>query len=79
MKDPKAQEKDIELWAVWNLINKPVLLIYGENSDIMKENIVQKMQETGPKAKTFKVSECGHAPQLMQDNEINAILEFIEN
>ena len=39
--------KDIELWPLWEAVKKiPTLLIRGEYSDLLPENVATQMQQT---------------------------------
>ena len=70
--------KDIELWPLWKAVKKiPTLLIRGATSDLLLEGTAVQMQATHPNLTRTNVANAGHAPALMTEEEINAVLEFL--
>ena len=74
---------DIVLWHLWEKIACPVLVLRGEESDLLTTSTTGEMLKRGPAAKLGKVSvveiaECGHAPALMDDQQIAVIKDFLE-
>ena len=69
---------DIELWEIWNTIKIPVLIIRGEDSDLLSLQTVEKMQHTHPLASSVQIPECGHAPSLMVDDQIDLIKTWLQ-
>ena len=81
--DPKITEQvrtapweDIDLWPIWKRIGVPVLAIRGEESDLLTEPVLARMQ--ADKAAAFRVRDAGHAPALMDEASIGAIRRFLE-
>jgi pimeloyl-ACP methyl ester carboxylesterase len=73
---------DVSLWHLWEKITCPVLILHGENSDLLQASTVRDMQSRGPAAKAgmvsaFEVPGCGHAPALMSDDQVSTIEEFL--
>lgn len=68
---------DIDLSEFWQAINIPALLIRGGNSDILTQEIADKMcaSHTGCRLLTFPG--IGHAPTLMEDEQIEAIKNWL--
>jgi len=77
----QAAEKDMELWAFYNTVSSPMLLLHGLHSDLLLENTVEQMRNQGPGAKNLlqvvQFSDCGHAPALVSDEHCAPILRFI--
>jgi len=74
---------DVGLWHVWEKVVGPVLLLHGEDSDLLHASTVREMQKRGAAAKknlvrAVEVRGCGHAPALMADHQISLIEEFLE-
>ncbi len=69
--------EDIDLWAVWDRIDCPVLVIRGENSDLLRAETATEMTARGPKADLLTVPGCGHAPALMSADQVEAIVEWL--
>lgn len=73
-----APPKDIELWQFWKAVKLiPTLLIRGEHSDLLTEEVAQKMKDTHPMLTRYDVAGAGHAPALMTQAEIGTILGFL--
>ncbi len=69
--------KPVELWEVWQKINCQVLLIHGEDSDILQPETIAKMQSIKPEIKVINISETAHAPSLMTPEQINLIQNWL--
>jgi len=74
---------DVGLWHVWEKVSCPVLVLRGEESDLLHATTVREMQHRGIAAKknlvrAVEVRGCGHAPALMADHQISLIEEFLE-
>lgn len=69
---------DVDLAHLWSIIPEiKILLIRGENSDILPESIASKMAEN--KLLTLEiVKNCGHAPMLLNDLETNLIIDWLK-
>ncbi|MCF3948789.1 alpha/beta fold hydrolase [Acidiphilium iwatense] len=81
--DPKIAEPlraaiplDADLSPIWRQVSVPVLAIRGAESDLLTEPVFERMASDG--AATLTVSECGHAPALMDQPTIDAIRAFLE-
>ena len=73
---------DIVLWQLWDKIACPVLVLRGEESDLLSAATTRDMLRRGPAAKAGKVSvvevpECGHAPALMDAAQVAVIKDFL--
>ena len=73
---------DIALWNVWEKVACPVLILRGEDSDLLHASTVREMQKRGIAGKNglvraVEVREVGHAPPLMSDAQISLIEEFL--
>jgi pimeloyl-ACP methyl ester carboxylesterase len=73
---------DIALWNIWDQVSCPVLILRGEDSDLLHASTVREMQKRGAAAKAnlvraVEVRGAGHAPALMTDSQIALIEEFL--
>ncbi len=68
-----------DLWPLWDLMaSKPVLVIRGENSDLLARATVKEMGERHPGAfASTEVPEAGHAPILDEPSALDAIEAFL--
>jgi len=67
---------------VWEKVDCPVLILRGEDSDLLHASTVRDMLRRGTAAKkgwvrSVEVRNCGHAPALMSDSQISLIEEFL--
>lgn len=73
---------DISLWDVWEKVACPVMILRGEDSDLLHASTVREMMKRGIAGKnglvrSVEVREVGHAPPLMSDAQISLIEEFL--
>lgn len=72
----------VDLWAVWDRLDLPVLVIRGVKSDLLLADTVAAMCRRGPGAKglveTFDVADAGHAPTLADDATRGVIRAFLD-
>ena len=64
------------MWALWNRIRVPRMVIRGETSDILLPETVVRMEASG--AVAFEVPVTGHAPALLDPLQIEAIRAFLD-
>jgi pimeloyl-ACP methyl ester carboxylesterase len=68
---------DIDLWAQWDLIRCPSLVLHGELSDVLRHDDAVAMTRRGPRAKLVEFPGIGHAPALLEEDQINVVREFL--
>ena len=68
---------EARLWSLYDNIRCPTLVIRGETSDLLTRQTLNEMTTRGPKAKPVEIKGVGHAPTLMQANEIGVVKEFL--
>jgi pimeloyl-ACP methyl ester carboxylesterase len=73
----EAPVQDVDLWALWDRIACPVLVVRGATSDLLLAETAEEMARRGPKARVLEVADAGHAPALMADDQIAAIRGFL--
>jgi pimeloyl-ACP methyl ester carboxylesterase len=64
------------LWEMYDQIQCRTLLIRGENSDLLTTDVAQQMTERGPQAQLWVIPDCGHAPYLNTQEQIELIKAF---
>jgi pimeloyl-ACP methyl ester carboxylesterase len=68
-----------DLWPYFDALpNKPLALIWGENSDLLKEPTVQEMQRRRPNMIVARVPGRGHVPFLDEPESLDALHRWIE-
>lgn len=68
---------DIDLWSLWDLIRCPVLVLRGETSDLLSQETAAEMAARGPKATIVEITGCGHAPALMDPEQIKIVDDWL--
>jgi pimeloyl-ACP methyl ester carboxylesterase len=70
-------EKDLELWHLYDAVRCPTLLVRGEQSDLVSPQTAAEMARRGPKAKVVEIRGVGHAPTLLQPDQIALVRDFL--
>jgi pimeloyl-ACP methyl ester carboxylesterase len=65
-----AQQGEAALWAAYDAIRCPVLLVRGGDSDLLTPETAQQMTMRGPRATLAELQGVGHAPTFMHDDQI---------
>jgi pimeloyl-ACP methyl ester carboxylesterase len=65
------------LWAAYDAVACPTLLLRGTESDLVSAATAQAMAQRGPKARVFDVAGVGHAPTLVQPEQVAVVREFL--
>jgi pimeloyl-ACP methyl ester carboxylesterase len=65
------------VWAAYDAIRCPTLLLRGADSDLLSRDTAQAMTQRGPKASVREFAGVGHAPMLVQDDQVAAVREFL--
>jgi pimeloyl-ACP methyl ester carboxylesterase len=68
---------DTDMWAIYDLIKCPTLLIRGAQSDLLTAETAKQMTERGPRAKLVEIPGVGHAPTLMDEAQIGIVKDFL--
>ncbi len=67
----------LNLWDAVAAIRCPVLLIRGERSDVLAEDVARRFVETLPDARLVTVPGLGHAPTLTEPEAVAALRAFL--
>lgn len=65
-----AQQGEAALWAAYDAIRCPVLLVRGSESDLLTRDTARRMTERGPRARLVELPGIGHAPTFMHADQI---------
>jgi pimeloyl-ACP methyl ester carboxylesterase len=74
----KPPFKDVDLWALWDAVRCPVLVLRGERSDVLLPDVADGMTRRGPRATVREIPGCGHAPALMSPEQIAMVEGWLE-
>ena len=67
-----------DLWPLWDLIRCPTLVLRGAESDLLEDEVARAMTLRGPKAALISYPGVGHAPTLMQPDQVSDVVAFID-
>ncbi len=65
------------LWAAYDAITCPTLLVRGAQSDLLLPEVAQEMTRRGPQARLVEFPEVGHAPTFMHAPQIEVARQFL--
>jgi pimeloyl-ACP methyl ester carboxylesterase len=65
------------LWASYDAIRCPTLLLRGAESDLLSANTAQEMTRRGPQAQLHEFAGVGHAPTLVQPDQVAVVRAFL--
>jgi pimeloyl-ACP methyl ester carboxylesterase len=68
---------NVSLWGYWDAITCPVLVLRGADSDLLLPETAAQMAARGPRAQVVEIPECGHAPALMGDEQIEIVTSWL--
>ena len=69
--------RDVDLWASFDQVRCPTLVLRGADSDLLTPLIAAEMQTRGPRPRLIEFAGVGHAPMLMADDQIAAVRDFL--
>ena len=67
----------VSMWRDWDAITCPVLLLRGENSELLLAQTADEMTRRGPRAQRIEIPDCGHAPALLDAGQIKIVTDWI--
>ena len=72
-----AEADQAMLWAAYDAISCPTLLVRGANSDLLSRETAQDMTRRGPHATLVEIPNVGHAPTFMHADQIAIARNFL--
>jgi pimeloyl-ACP methyl ester carboxylesterase len=72
-----AKAGEAMMWAMYDSLRCPTLLLRGADSDLLTPATAQAMAERGPKAELHEFAGVGHAPMLTSADQIAVVREFL--
>jgi pimeloyl-ACP methyl ester carboxylesterase len=64
------------LWAAYDAIRCPTLLVRGELSDLLTRATAEQMAGRGPCAQLVELAGVGHAPTFVHADQIDIVIQF---
>ncbi len=74
-----AKADEAMLWAAYDAIRCPTLLVRGANSDLLSRETALAMTQRGPRARLVEIPNVGHAPTFLHDDQIAIAKDFLLN
>lgn len=65
------------LWQAYDSLTLPTLLLRGAASDLLSHATAQAMTQRGPRARLIEFAGVGHAPTLVQPEQVQTVREFL--
>ena len=68
-----------DLWGVWEAIRCPVLVVRGEESDLLSAATAAEMSARAANATLLEFRGVGHAPMLLDPHQIDPVVRFLRS
>jgi len=72
-----AMAGEAALWQTYDRLRCPTLLLRGAESDLLAHATATEMSARGPRPRLVEFAGVGHAPTLVQPEQVQAIREFL--
>ena len=67
-----------DLWPIWDAISCPTLVLRGAESDLLARETAAAMRVRGPKPPLLEFAGIGHAPMLLDAEQIAPVAAFLD-
>jgi len=74
-----AAAGEAALWAAYDALSCPTLVIRGAESDLLSAETARAMTQRGPGARLVELPGIGHAPTLIRDDQIAIVKDFLSS
>jgi pimeloyl-ACP methyl ester carboxylesterase len=74
-----AAAGEAALWAAYDSLTCPTLLIRGADSDLLSAETARAMTQRGPGARLVELPGIGHAPTLIHDDQLAIVRDFLSS
>ncbi len=68
---------NLSLWNYWDAIRCPTLVLRGVESDLLLSSTASEMTRRGPCAELVEFADCGHAPALLDGDQISVVTDWL--
>ena len=69
--------RGIDLWNVWSKVTCPTLVLRGADSEVLLKKTLDEMQSRKPGLQVVEFPGVGHAPALMNEEQIGVVKRFL--
>lgn len=73
-----ARAGEAMLWLAYDSLRCPTLLLRGAESDLLSYATAEAMTRRGPQARLVEFAGVGHAPMLVQPEQVQSVVDFLE-
>ena len=73
----RASSAPTDVWTLWDAIRCPTLVLRGAQSDLLAKATATEMASRGPMPKIVEFEGVGHAPMLLNAEQIDPVLRFL--
>lgn len=77
MTPQSASQAEAAMWSIYDNIKAETLLIRGVDSDLLTMKDALEMSARGPRAKLTNIEGVGHAPTLVQEDQLKILKDFL--
>ncbi len=77
MSPAMLQAGEAMAWAAYDRISARTLLLRGKRSDLLSAATAKSMGERGPRAELVEFDGVGHAPMLVQPDQVEVVRRFL--
>ena len=74
-----AAAGEAALWAAYEALHCPTLLIRGAESDLLSADTARQMAERGPRTRLVELPGIGHAPTLIHADQVAIVRDFLSS
>ena len=75
---PLEQIKPLEFWESWSALTCPILVLNGEESDMLLPDTLATMKSSHNNLTVVEMPGCGHPPSLTEASQIEAIANWLQ-
>jgi len=75
--EASTSQGEAALWALYDQISSPTLLLRGAHSDLLSPETAHAMTRRGPRAQVLEFDGVGHAPTLVARDQVDAVTSFL--
>ena len=65
------------LWHSYDALKCPTLVLRGADSDLLSRATADAMTQRGPRARLHEFAGVGHAPMLVQPDQVAVVRDFL--
>lgn len=75
--DTPEEAEDMDLWAQWQTVTCPVLIVRGTESDVLTQDVAQAMKQGRRYVQEAAIAHTGHAPSLTEATQMHTVVSWL--